>query len=355
MNTTELRDELSARVAHLDAPPSMSTAVAGKIRATKRRRAAALAGTACAVAVLAGVTVVNAGRPTAPLVPAGTSAPSVMVAADGMPYRPVPPSPDDVVRDGLRYRAQVADDRLAVAAIGAVGQNKVTLNWTPTTTRVSLAVDCWLPSLDPVSDAKPMAWVVVDGRRLYGSGCNASPPPAGDLQSSIDPDVTGKGWDQVAVGRPATVTVEVLDQNFKPVSDPGVRVAGAVYTKGPQRDVTDPSTGKVVLQVPQMREYQGYRYRLDSLAVDRVSAGPLRRDTPAGRPFIVFFGTTETPVGTAGSTHVDGLTDGSINAGDGGLTTANQPARPAGTITLRHEGPTPKAGVQLLAIYTLAD
>ncbi|OFE17226.1 hypothetical protein BA895_17415 [Humibacillus sp. DSM 29435] len=354
MNTTELRDELSARVASIDAPPSMSSAVAGKIRATKRRRAAAAAGVACAVAVLTGVTVVNAGRSTAPVLPAGRATSSVMVAADGMPYRPVPPSPGDVVRDGLRYRAQVGDDRLAVATIGAVGQSKVTLNWTPTTTRVSLAADCWVPGTDATSDSRPMVWVVVDGRRTFGVSCNASSAPAGDLGPSLDPDVTGTGWDQLVVGRVATIMLEVVDSKGQPLVNPDAQVAAAIYAKGPQRDVTDPSTGKVALQVPQVREYQGYRYRLDSLAVGRVSAGPLRRDTPAGKPFIVFFGTTETPVGTAGSTHVDGLTDGSVNAGDGGQTTANQPARPAGTITLRHEGATPKRGVQLLAIYTLA-
>ena len=70
----------------------------------------------------------------------------------------------------------------------------------------------------------------------------------------------------------------------------------------------------------------------------------------------MLFGTAETPIGSdGGSTHVDGLSEGSISAGDGGQTTANQPARTAGTVTLRHEGPAPKHGVQLLAIYTLAD
>ena len=257
MNTTELRDELRARVSSLDAPPSMSTAVAGRIRVTKRRRAAAVAGAVCAVVALTGVTAVNAGRSSAPVVPAATSAPSVMVAADGMPYRSVPPSTGDVVRDGLRYRAQVADDRLEAATIGALGQNKVTMTWTPGSTRVSLALDCWVPGLDPVSATAPMAWVIVGGRRLYGSGCNASPAETGDLQASLDPDVTGQGWDQIALGRPVTVTVEVLDRNFKPVSDPGLRLAEAVYAKGAQRDVTDPSTGRVVMQVPEVREVPG--------------------------------------------------------------------------------------------------
>lgn len=156
MNTTELRDELSARAASIDAPSSMSTGVAGKIRATKRRRAAAVAGTACAVAVLTGVSVVNAGRSTAPVVPAGRATPSVMVAADGMAYRVVPPSPGDVERDGLRYRAQVADDRLAVSAIGAVGQGKITMTWTPTSTQVDLAVDCW--SRAPICCLIPGPW-----------------------------------------------------------------------------------------------------------------------------------------------------------------------------------------------------
>ena len=355
MNTTELRDELEARAADVQAPPSMATAVAGKIRATKRRRAAAAAGAACVVAVLAGVSVVNNGRTTAPVLPAGRSTPSVMIAADGMPYRVVAPSPRDVVRDGLRYRAAVADDRLAVASIGAVGQGKVTLAWTPTSTQVSLAVDCWVPNAEPVSNTGPMAWVMVNGQRLYGVGCSASPAAAGDLHTRLDPDVTGAGWDQIAVGKPATVTVEVLDRNLEAVREPGVRVAGAIYTRGSQRAVTDPATGQVVQLLPEVREYQGYRYRLDTLAVDRVSAGPLRRSTPAGKAFIVVFGTAGTPTGAAGSTHVDGLTDGSITAGDGGQTTANQPARRAGSATLRHEGATPKSGVQLIAIYTLAD
>ena len=361
MNTTELRDELSTRAASIDAPPSMSTAVAGKIRATKRRRAAAVAGAACAVAMLAGVTVVNAGRSAAPLVPAGTSAPSLLVAADGMPYRAVPPSPGDVARDGLRYRAQVADDRLAVAAIGAVGQGKVTMTWTPTSTHVSLATECWLPRADTQSVPLETAFLLIDGKRTVGRGCASEPASPGALPAGgATLGEPGQGWDGLTVGKPVTMTVEAFDRQGRPVTDPRVRVSGAVYVLGPQRDVIDMSTGKVVAQVPEVTENEGYRYRLTSLTTKPATGGPATVRTPSQTPFLVTYGSVGLdPAGGAtgdvGRDYLVGL-DAPTGGNSGGVrVTVPQPARAAGAVTLRHEGPKPQRGVQLIAIYTPAD
>ena len=341
MNTTELRDELSARAASIDAPPTMSTGVAGKIRATKRRRAGAVAGAACAVAVLTGVTVVNGGRSTAPVVPAGRATPSVMVASDGMPYRAVPPAPGDVVRDGLRYRAQVADDRLAVAAIGAVGQGKVTMTWTPTSTHVSLATECWLPGADTQSVPLETAFLLIDGKRLVGSSCAPHPASPGALPAG----------GAFTVGKPVTVTVEAFDRNGKPVTDPRVRVSGAVYVQGPQRNVTDESTGQAVAEVPEVTEYEGYRYRLTSLTTKPATGGPPTAATPSQTPFLVTYGSAglDPAGGTAGDVGRDYLVglDTATGGNSGGIIeTVPQPARAAGTLTLRHEGAKPKRGVQ---------
>ena len=361
MNTTELRDELSARAASIDAPSSMSTGVAGKIRATKRRRAAAVAGTACAVAVLTGVSVVNAGRSTAPVVPAGRATPSVMVAADGMPYRAVPPAPGDVVRDGLRYRAQVADDRLAVAAIGAVGQGKVTMTWIPTSTHVSLATECWLPGADTQSVPLETAFLLIDGKRLVGSSCAPHPASPGALPAAgATPGEPGQGWDVLTVGKPVTLTVEAFDKNGKPVTDPGVRVSGAVYVQGGQANVIDESTGKILAQVPEVTEFQGYRYLIETMKTRPATGGPPTSETPSQTPFLVTYGSVglDPEGGTAGDVGRDYLVglDTPTGGNSGGIIeTVPQPARAAGTVTLRHEGAKPKRGVQLIAIYTLAD
>ncbi|MGW5240554.1 hypothetical protein ACWEOW_16615 [Monashia sp. NPDC004114] len=357
MNLTDLREELALLADDLQpAPAELSTGVARKVARTKRRRAVGAAAAACAALVVTGVAVAGSlGRPAAPVVPAAPVSSGPMLGADGMPFRAVPQSRGDVVRDGLRYRATVADNHLAVASIGERGQSSVTLTWTPTTTRMALTADCWLPGVDDRTAQRAWAYFVLDGRRLFGSSC-ASATPSGDLPSSTATPEPGKGWPELTVGRPVTVSVVVVDQKTnQPVTAPSLRVAGAAYDLGEQVEVVDPTTGAVVAELPRVREYGGYLYRLDG----QVSVASFRprqwivEATPANAPFLVTYGSAGVGGGDVGTDRLKGLSSDSGANSSGGQATTPQPAWPAHTVELVHEGPLPRSGVMLLAIYTL--
>ena len=88
MNITDLRDELERRTEDLRAElPSVQAGVAGKVRATKRRRAAAGVAAVCAVAAIAGITVWSGMDRSAPPVPA-VSRPAPTVGADESTWVP---------------------------------------------------------------------------------------------------------------------------------------------------------------------------------------------------------------------------------------------------------------------------
>ncbi len=88
--------------------------------------------------------------------------------------------------------------------------------------------------------------------------------------------------------------------------------------------------------------------------------GPIMARTPSQTPFLVTSGSVglDPEGGSAGDVGRDYLVGLDIATGansGGSRETVPQPARAAGTVTLRHEGAKPKRGVQLIAIYTLAD
>ncbi|KRF38174.1 hypothetical protein [Terrabacter sp. Soil810] len=355
MNLTDLRDELTTHADGLGTAPDLAAGVAGRVRTTKRRRAVA-AGSVATLAVVAltvGV-VTSLGRP-APSVPAGSpSSAAPMIGADGMPFRAVPDAPGDVVKDGLHYRARVADDRLAAGFVGDRGQGQFTLAWEPTTTHVSVGAECYLPGLTADEASAYMVTVSLGGTTgFFGSSCTGGRPQQRDLPAGGPvPGEPGQGWTELTMGRAASVRVQLVDaKTSKPVSVDGALLAGAVYEQGAQTTVNDFS-GAPVAALPEVVEHQGYRYRLDGRVsiADATSRDELVVPTPGGRPFLVTYGFAGT--GTEGTERLDGLADQST-AISGGLTTAEQPARPEGTVTLRHEGPLSPSGVRLVAVYTV--
>lgn len=362
MNITELRDELGARAAGIEADPSLASVVAGKIRLAGRRRATAAVGAAGALAVLAGIGAGNAGWPDAPALPAQSGVSTRSTSADGMPARVLPDSPGDLVRDGLRYRASIAGDTRVAGVIGAEGQGSMRLTWTPATTRVRLLADCWLPGADPQTISAIELRMTRDGIERLSTKCNAQASAAGDLpESSVTPGEPGEGWTDLRVGTPTSVTVELVDRGTgKPVSPKGARVVGAVYALGAQRSIVDPATRKTVVALPEVLEHHGHRYRLsgDVATAPAASGKDLTVRTPQNVPFLVTWGSAGTGVATDGSSlgtdHLTGLATPTTRNSSGGWSTIPQPARGPGMATVRHEGDRPTQGVTLLAVYTLA-
>ncbi|MDC5696106.1 hypothetical protein OO014_02465 [Intrasporangium calvum] len=356
MNLTDLRTELDLRAQDLTADVSSLTAgIDGKVRATKRRRAAAGAVAACAVAAVVGVAAWNGmARPTTPA-PAGTN--QVTLRADALPSRPVAMSPDDVVKDGLRFRAEtLAGDRLAAGAIGDLGQRSLSVRWRPTTQQVTYAVECWLPS-DTDDAAWRNTWVrhSVPGQEgHFSSTCQRDLPADGVLASTgVTPGEPGEGDRTLGVGIETTLDVELVDRDGNPVTNPQARIAVGVYELGPRTEVHD-ETRAVVLSLPEVIEHQGYAYQLTSMVDGSLPTTTLPSSvTPTGMPFLVSYGsTTEPGDATAPTFSLTGLDVEASSLVGGGWSTVAQPARGAGRVGLALEGPAPESGTAFIAIYT---
>jgi hypothetical protein len=357
MNTTDLRDELASRAEDLRADgPAISAAVAGRVRAMRRRRAVAGAGSGAILAVAVGVASWQgmAGG-TASVNPATEPVPSVSLGSDGLPHRSMPDAPGDIVKDGLRFRRNVGADTLAAGAIGARGMRSLDVTWAPRTTHVSVAMDCWNPATDPAA-SKVEVRLLLDGERVAAQRCDGNVEVTGDLEpGGIIPGDPGAGWDALEVGRDATIRVEAVDRTTGlPVTPPQLRVAAAVYELGPQAEIRD-ARGTVVAALPKVMERDGYAYVLQDLvtgAPREIDAG-LSIATPGGTPFLVTWGSAATGEPAEGRVGISGLAGEGTESGDGGWTTAPQPAREAGEATLTHTGPVPTVGAAFIAVYTL--
>ncbi|AXG14911.1 hypothetical protein [Intrasporangium calvum] len=359
MNLTDLRDELDQRTQDLSADiPSLTAGIAGKVRATKRRRAGGAAGGVVAALLVVGMAVANQpGRPVVPA-PAATT-PSTSVGADGMPSRVLPDRPGDVVKDGLRLRATVAEDTLAVGVIGDPGERVVRATWTPRTQRVAYVVECWLPpGQDPATAKETWVRASISGQEGYfGGTCRADLPTAGDLSASITPGEPGEGNPQIRLGTDTTLRVELVDRDGRPLTNPGVRLAAGIYELGPQLPIED-DRGQVVGALPEVVEHQGYRYLLGPVVYRSLASGALPRvEAPATGPYLVRFGTVGTgrPGADPGFFQLGGLGEATSLVQEGGLTTAPQPAGAGQALSLQlAEGTLPKDGYGVIAIYVPA-
>lgn len=353
MNTTDLREELAARTDDVHADPaSIAEGVTGRIRATKRRRAAGAAGGLGAAVLAIGLVLTNQGAPIAPApVPAAT------LGADRMPSRLLPDAPGDVVKDGLRFRARAAQDRLAVGVIGdADGRRSLSASWVPTTAHISYVAECWLlPGTSPAVVEDTLVRASISGVEGHvESTCESRAAATGDLSpGGYVPGEPGQGHPELRVGTTTTLTVELVTRDGTPTAVPGARLAAAVYDLGPQRLIEDDG-GRVVAALPEVSEHQGFTYRLEALVSGPAATGPLPEiATPAGVPFLVTYGSAA-PAGDPdpATLYVAGLDDESSRIAGGGWSTLPQPARAAGIAELRTEGSRPDTGVAFIAIYT---
>lgn len=364
MNTTELKQDLDRLVRDVTAEAGFAVGVAAKVRGRKRARAVA--------ASVAGVALLGVGAGLVPQLLDGPRTPTPAVngptvsvptptttAVDGLPSRVAPPAPGDVVKNGLRLRGQVGDNTLAVGVIGNPGETGLSLTWTPTTTHVSLGAQCYLPGLDAAEASKVqirLSLVGAEGSLASGS-CDSKLPTARDLQPATwVPGDPGAGWQELTVGRSATVRAELTDSEGRPLKHADARVVAAVYDQGPQRVLVAPTSGRPLVALPEVVEHEGYRYALATVVSGpsgtRLAAVP----TPGGQPFLVSFG-------SAGAEPVDASVPSGVRLAGlstetgllgSGWTTEPQPSRPAASVQLVREGPQgAPGGIDFVALYTL--
>ena len=279
------------------------------------------------------------------------NSPVLSVDQNNIPTRNAPTSPDDVTKDGIRFRAKVGGDTLAAAAVGDKSQNSIELTFTPNGAPLVLRSFCTATN-KPHDGAQYEVSVRIGKLPARRMSCFANSTDAGA-------DGLGSTVPLAASPEPVQVTATIVDLKGNPVTVKDARLALGVYFQGAQRVVTAPDGSKVSLN--EVTEANGYTYKLAELkTADAATARKLSIGTPAGKPFV--FAAGSTALGGAGRVtgKVTGIdtgfylaTDPSLPGGpdDFGLSLTAEPPGAAGTATFELEQGHPTKGKYVLAVY----
>ncbi|WP_427888521.1 hypothetical protein ACQHIV_34885 [Kribbella sp. GL6] len=202
MNLQDLRDELHARAA--DSDPQQSDLLPGvhqKIRRTKRRRIVTTAGAAAAAVALA-VTVV----------------PGVLSNSTPDPARTPP-----YTQNGFTLPGDKDGQPLVKGWTGKAGESHVEFTWTPTAKDVKFVAYC-------KQDAEATVWIRVNGFDVHHNDCTDNGIPISDSL----PAGTGL-WADAPIGKPAKVTLDLVDLDGRPLTDGKQQLGIGIYQ--------DPSAG----------------------------------------------------------------------------------------------------------------
>jgi hypothetical protein len=261
----------------------------------------------------------------------------------GPPSRTPPTSPDDYVKDGIRYRAKVGGSTLTAAAVGDPGESTVTVRFTATGASIGLRGFCTAPYGDPQDEVV----ITLNGRARTSSGCDsASTDAGGGGEIRLSGDANG-----IRPGQVVEATIRLQDRMHRPVSLPRLRLGLGIYRQGPQR----PIDGQASLD--EVRESQGYLYQLTDVQTTVARVGARTRiETPEHTPFLIAYGSTD--VGSSDtriqfSSERDEQASSTSVLEGGGLGTDAVGAGRAGLATLTLVAGKPTKGHLVLAVYTL--
>lgn len=254
---------------------------------------------------------------------------------DGPPTQAPPTSPDDYVKDGIRYRAKVGGDTLLGAKVADRGKSSLEFDFTAPSGPISFHTFC--TAFNPSNDSEYRLSIKLNGAPLGASGCSDGSTDAAKGSSY------SKEAESLQAGERVKATVTLEDEKGRPVSMPNDWIGVGIYAKGKQRAVDNQKLDEVV-------EYSGRNYRLvDLKTAPFATTDHLEMVTPADTPFLVSHGGSGNPDG-ANMVHLTGLSSNSDNA-VGGYGTSGEAARPAGTAKVSVTGPHQSTGHLFLALY----
>ncbi|MEV6285452.1 hypothetical protein [Kribbella sp. NPDC051770] len=346
MNLDELRDRLHDQAGEIDlAEPAPIPVLRRRTKQLRRRRVAG-AGVTAVCGALVVLVALNNGMVPDRAEPANSPSPALATPTtppDGLPERAIEDAPGDYVRDGIRYRAKVADSDLLDAQIRT---GPISFQWEPAQDLVDFRAFCVLPGR-PAAAEQAKVIVRVGGRAVTSRPCTGVAEPEAGEQASIG--VPGLG---IQTTKPVQVTATVVDRNNRAVA--GAVTGVGVYTRGPDREL---SPG---YWFPERVEHHGYLYSLDegtTITPVRTDYGPQdgQQDSPGFTPYLLAFGTVG--VSTKHTFELAGTPGGqrvSVDPADGPAASMffdAVPAQAAGQIVLRQLGTAPATGDLVLARY----
>lgn len=196
MNLQDLRDELSTRATDADQHQSdLLPGVRRKVRRTKQRRIVAATG-AAAAAVAFAIAVV----------------PGVLTNSE-----PDPARTPTYTQNGFTLPGVSDGQPLVKGWAGKTGENHVEFTWTPTSKDVKFIAYC-------KQDAQQTAWIRVNGFNVTNTLCTADGHP----NDNSLPAATAL-WDDAPIGRPAKVTMDLVDLDGKPLKDAKQQLGLGIY------------------------------------------------------------------------------------------------------------------------------
>ena len=290
MSLSKLRDQLRDQADEIDVDEQIPL-IAVRARATRlrRRRMAAVVAGGTAVALVVAVAVgkglrteVDGVQParTPPAVPSATESPS-----DGLPSRRVAPAKGDYVKEGVRYRAVIADDTLQAAGIGSAGQSSISFRWTPATTQVDFRIFCTIQDLQAQDIGKVV--LRINGKQVSTDSCDQfqDTEPGERAVARLPAKDLG-----LRVGRAVQVTASIVDGNGRLLNRPSQLVGAGIYSRSQDREYgsRDP------VYLPERIEHQGLTYQREESMTARFILGGQQDvvvPTPAFKPFLLMFGT----------------------------------------------------------------
>ncbi|MFI5690616.1 hypothetical protein ACIA58_02160 [Kribbella sp. NPDC051586] len=238
MNLQDLRDELATRAASTDQHPAdLLPGVKHKIRRTKQRRIISAAGTAAAALAIA-----------------ATAVPGVLNTP-----APDPAEHPSYTQNGFTLPGELDGDELLKGWAGHVGENQLSFDWTPASKEISFVSRCKV-------DSEVLVWVRVNGVTVDTGPCTRDGGPirnAVPIQSIL--------WNDAPIGRPAKVTVDLVDAEGRAVHDPKQQIGVGIYADESESNNPPDQTrpGDYVLGGLQFRKQVGTQTRLGAVIGDR--------------------------------------------------------------------------------------
>jgi hypothetical protein len=247
---------------------------------------------------------------------------SAAAVYEGSPVRTPPTSAADYVKDGVRYRAKIGGRMLLGAQVADQGESRFEFTFKAPGVAVSLSDFCTaaLPGTDPQYQLS----VRFNGVLVSTGSCPANSLDAGTGTSFVP------GVAPPPAGQQVKVTVQLEDKSGRPVTRPKDWIGLGIYTRGEQQIIDGTSLAGVV-------EHGGYNYRLTEVKhVPLTIARTVTISTPAGKPFLISYGSTKS-LSEGARVSLTGL-DGGASDSAGGVSTIGQAAIPAGSATATVEG-----------------
>ncbi|HZX01363.1 hypothetical protein [Kribbella sp.] len=257
MNLQDLRDELHARAADSDREQSdLLPGVQQKIRRTRKRRVVATAGAAAAAIALA-ITVV----------------PGVLTNSE-----PDPARTPSYTQNGFTLPGLSDGQPLLKGWTGKTGESHVEFTWTPTSKAVKFIAYC-------KQNGEQTVWIRVNGFNVAKNFCSEDGHPN---NYSLRADTAL--WADAPIGRPAKVTMDLLDLDGRPVPDAKQQLGVGIYADlsggiGPKNGPAQP--GDYTRNGLRFRQQVDWQTRLGAVIGDRGRNQVATSFVPRSRSVVV--------------------------------------------------------------------